>query len=118
MTITLYDFPAKRDEHTAWNPNVWKTRYSLVYKNLPYRTVLVEFPDLEHIMQLLGAAPTETKPDDPQTSTQRFAITLSLPAPSSYLHFVALGSTLLCKQSSTSIRSNPIQSPPNCFTAC
>ncbi|KAJ3867130.1 hypothetical protein EV359DRAFT_35127 [Lentinula novae-zelandiae] len=63
MTITLYDFPAKRDEHTAWNPNVWKTRYSLVYKNLPYRTVLVEFPDLEHIMQLLGAAPTETKPD-------------------------------------------------------
>ncbi|KAJ3733260.1 hypothetical protein DFJ43DRAFT_995758 [Lentinula guzmanii] len=63
MTIILYDFPAKRNEHTAWNPNVWKARYSLVYKSLPYRTVLVEFPDLEHTMRELGAAPTETKPD-------------------------------------------------------
>ncbi|KAJ4490736.1 hypothetical protein J3R30DRAFT_3424739 [Lentinula aciculospora] len=63
MSITLYDFPAKRTEHSAWNPNVWKTRYSLAYKSLPYRTVLVEFPDLERTMERLGAAPTETKPD-------------------------------------------------------
>ncbi|KIK53439.1 hypothetical protein GYMLUDRAFT_49327 [Collybiopsis luxurians FD-317 M1] len=63
MTITLYDFPGKREEHTAWNPNVLKVRYSLAYKNLPYELVLVEYPDIEEKMKQLGASPTSTKAD-------------------------------------------------------
>ncbi|KAK0464829.1 hypothetical protein IW261DRAFT_1523680 [Armillaria novae-zelandiae] len=60
--ITLYDLPAK----TANSPGTmitWRSRYALNLKNLPYRTVYVELPDVEALAKKIGASPTSTKPD-------------------------------------------------------
>ncbi|RPD77734.1 hypothetical protein L226DRAFT_458357 [Lentinus tigrinus ALCF2SS1-7] len=50
-------------EVNAWGPNTWKTRYTLNIKGIPYKTVWVEFADIEPISKKIGAAPTSTKPD-------------------------------------------------------
>ncbi|GJE98969.1 glutathione S-transferase [Phanerochaete sordida] len=47
----------------AWSPNTWKTRYTLNYKGLSYRTEWVEYPDIEALCKKIGAPPTEKKPD-------------------------------------------------------
>ncbi|KAE9402948.1 hypothetical protein BT96DRAFT_855270 [Gymnopus androsaceus JB14] len=60
--ITLYDFDGKA-KGVPWNPNVWKTRYSLNYKGLPYKTVLIEYPDVEPTMKKINAPPTAKKAD-------------------------------------------------------
>ncbi|KAF9030383.1 hypothetical protein BDP27DRAFT_1349131 [Rhodocollybia butyracea] len=57
--ITLYDFDSKAGR--PWNVSVWKARYSLNFKNLPYKTVWIEFPDVEPTMKKLGALPTGTR---------------------------------------------------------
>ncbi|KAK0490053.1 hypothetical protein EDD18DRAFT_1358671 [Armillaria luteobubalina] len=60
--ITLYDLPDK----AASSPGTmftWRTRYALNLKNLPYRTVYVELPDVEALAKKIGASPTSTKPD-------------------------------------------------------
>ncbi|THV04418.1 hypothetical protein K435DRAFT_961889 [Dendrothele bispora CBS 962.96] len=61
--ITFYDFASKKESKKAWNLNCWKTRYSLNYKGLPYKTTWLEYPDVEPILKAAGIAPTSTKPD-------------------------------------------------------
>ncbi|KZP05298.1 hypothetical protein FIBSPDRAFT_940540 [Athelia psychrophila] len=60
MTITLYDIPSKL-AIIAWSPNVWKARLALNIKGLPYKTVWVEYPDIERVCKEIGAKPTDTK---------------------------------------------------------
>ncbi|KAI0647967.1 hypothetical protein C8Q79DRAFT_541972 [Trametes meyenii] len=61
--IIFYDIPGKDESRKAWGPNTWKTRYCLNYKGLPYRTVWVEYPDIEAVLRNIGALPTTTKAD-------------------------------------------------------
>ncbi|KAJ7222192.1 hypothetical protein GGX14DRAFT_175374, partial [Mycena pura] len=55
--IILYDIPSKAPG-CAWSPNTWKTRYALNFKGLAYRTVWVEYPDIEAFCKSIGAEPT------------------------------------------------------------
>ncbi|KAL0961168.1 hypothetical protein HGRIS_006140 [Hohenbuehelia grisea] len=57
-------------------------RFSLNYKGLPYKTVWVEYPDIEKVSKEIGAAPTSTKADGQPRYT--------LPA----IHDPATGTTL------------------------
>ncbi|KAI0058413.1 hypothetical protein BV25DRAFT_1830063 [Artomyces pyxidatus] len=74
--ITLYDIPGTATADVAWSPNTWRTRfvqaklvelmssplrtirYVLHIKGLAYKTVWVEYPDVEPAMKKLGAQPT------------------------------------------------------------
>ncbi|THV00668.1 hypothetical protein K435DRAFT_932438 [Dendrothele bispora CBS 962.96] len=58
--LIFYDIPSKIG---AWSPNTWKTRYSLNFKGIPYKTVWVEYPDIEKTIKDLGIAASATKPD-------------------------------------------------------
>ncbi|KAF9266033.1 hypothetical protein L218DRAFT_978964 [Marasmius fiardii PR-910] len=60
MALRLFDIPSKLPQK-AWSPNVWKARYVLNYKNLPYETTWVEFPDIASTCQKIGASPTTRK---------------------------------------------------------
>ncbi|KAJ7880798.1 hypothetical protein B0H14DRAFT_2706681 [Mycena olivaceomarginata] len=60
-TIILYDSPGTRAQ--TWVPNIWRIRFILNYKRLHYRTVWVEFPDVEATLRGIGAPPSATKPD-------------------------------------------------------
>ncbi|KAF8074133.1 hypothetical protein FPV67DRAFT_1560334 [Lyophyllum atratum] len=60
--IVLYDIPSVAPG-VAWSPNVWKTRYSLNYKRIPYETEWIEYPDIEATCKRIGAPPTEKKED-------------------------------------------------------
>ncbi|KZP19703.1 hypothetical protein FIBSPDRAFT_1045306 [Athelia psychrophila] len=59
MTITFYDIPSKLAVK-GWSPNPWKARLALNIKGLPYKTVWVEFPDIERMCKEIGAKPTGT----------------------------------------------------------
>ncbi|KAH6888848.1 hypothetical protein BKA70DRAFT_1330879 [Coprinopsis sp. MPI-PUGE-AT-0042] len=59
--ITLYDIPSTKNK--PWSPNTWKVRYSLNYKNLPYRTEWVEYPDIARIYHTNNIPPAEIRPD-------------------------------------------------------
>ncbi|CDO76080.1 hypothetical protein BN946_scf184649.g6 [Trametes cinnabarina] len=61
--ILFYDIPSKDAHRKSWGPNTWKTRYCLNIKGLPYKTVWVEYPDIEAVSRKIGAAPTEKKAD-------------------------------------------------------
>ncbi|KAF8205923.1 hypothetical protein K438DRAFT_1715096 [Mycena galopus ATCC 62051] len=61
-SIIFYDIPSTLPT-IAWSPNTWKTRYALNFKGLPYKTVWVEYPDIEARCKEIGAAPTRNKPD-------------------------------------------------------
>ncbi|KAG6832842.1 hypothetical protein H0H87_000196 [Tephrocybe sp. NHM501043] len=63
-TIVLYDIPSTVPG-SAWSPNVWKTRYTLNYKGLAYRTEWVEYPDIESTCKQIGAPPTTTRDGRP-----------------------------------------------------
>ncbi|OCH85523.1 hypothetical protein OBBRIDRAFT_300600 [Obba rivulosa] len=57
--IHFYDISRKRvEEDKAWSPNTWKTRLTLNYKGLPYKTTWVEYPDIESTCKEIGAEPT------------------------------------------------------------
>jgi hypothetical protein len=76
--LILYDIPNKHDgQLRAWSPNTWKTRcarscsshpsrsldythyrFVLNYKRILYRTIWVEYPDIEPLCKAIGAAPT------------------------------------------------------------
>ncbi|RDX53698.1 hypothetical protein OH76DRAFT_1398810 [Lentinus brumalis] len=62
--IVFYDIPRKANvpSDKAWSPNTWKTRYSLNIKGLPYRTVWVEYPDIEALYKKLGVDAPSTGP--------------------------------------------------------
>ncbi|KAJ7679203.1 hypothetical protein DFH06DRAFT_506831 [Mycena polygramma] len=46
-----------------WSGNTWKTRYALNYKGIPYKTVWVEYSEIEVRSKEVGASPTRKKPD-------------------------------------------------------
>ncbi|XP_006462874.1 hypothetical protein AGABI2DRAFT_207534 [Agaricus bisporus var. bisporus H97] len=55
--ITFYDL-ASKDSIKTWSINTWKTRYVLNLKQLSYKTVYLEFPDIKGVLQQAGASPT------------------------------------------------------------
>ncbi|KAF7972750.1 hypothetical protein HWV62_17114 [Athelia sp. TMB] len=55
--ITLYDI-ISTNPSKAWSPNTWKARLALNIKGLAYKTVWVEYPDIEPLCKQIGAAPT------------------------------------------------------------
>ncbi|KAJ7500739.1 hypothetical protein B0H11DRAFT_765810 [Mycena galericulata] len=59
--ITLYDSPGARSQ--TWMPNVWRIRFILNYKRLPYRTVWVDLPDVEPTSRAMGAPPSSHRSD-------------------------------------------------------
>ncbi|KAI1785430.1 hypothetical protein LXA43DRAFT_1115888 [Ganoderma leucocontextum] len=60
--IVFYDIPSNA-KGVAWSPNTWKTRYSLNIKGLPYKTVWVEYPDIEPLCKAIGATAAEKSRD-------------------------------------------------------
>ncbi|KAJ6530937.1 hypothetical protein DFH09DRAFT_994320 [Mycena vulgaris] len=60
--IVFYDIPSTFP-NKAWSFNTWKTRYALNYKGIPYKTVWLEYPEIEPFSKEIGAAPTRKKPD-------------------------------------------------------
>ncbi|KAJ2913871.1 hypothetical protein MD484_g6539, partial [Candolleomyces efflorescens] len=60
--LTLFDLPCKT-VGKAWSPNVWKVRYYLNYRNIPYKTEWVEFPDIEPLCKARGVPPTKVNTD-------------------------------------------------------
>ncbi|THU86389.1 hypothetical protein K435DRAFT_970312 [Dendrothele bispora CBS 962.96] len=56
--ITLYDLKGGSGSSQPWAPNIWRVRFILNYKRLRYRTVWVDFPDVESILSSLGAPPS------------------------------------------------------------
>ncbi|TFK35751.1 hypothetical protein BDQ12DRAFT_725790 [Crucibulum laeve] len=61
--ITFYDFASTVPGKTV-NPNTWKTRYSLNYKQLPYKTEWVEYTEeIERVCKKMGIPPTTKRPD-------------------------------------------------------
>uniref|UniRef100_A0A5K1JT30 Thiol-transferase Tc52 n=1 Tax=Ganoderma boninense TaxID=34458 RepID=A0A5K1JT30_9APHY len=63
--IVFYDIDRKvtPNEARAWNPNCWKTRYTLNIKGIPYRTVWVEYPVIKPLLLKIGAPAAEKLPD-------------------------------------------------------
>ncbi|KAH9475228.1 Glutathione S-transferase-like protein ustS [Psilocybe cubensis] len=57
MTITFYDIPSTTPE-CAWSPNTWKIRYALNYRNIPYKTEWIEYPDIKEHCIKHGIKPT------------------------------------------------------------
>ncbi|KAL5504852.1 hypothetical protein ACEPAH_7515 [Sanghuangporus vaninii] len=55
--ITLYDIPSQLPDK-VWSPNTFKSRISLNYKGIPYKTEWVEYPDIESTLKQIGGAPT------------------------------------------------------------
>ncbi|KAH8679078.1 hypothetical protein BGZ60DRAFT_428882 [Tricladium varicosporioides] len=45
----LYDLPSK-GRCACWSLNPWKTRLALNYKNIPYETQWVEYPDIKSVL--------------------------------------------------------------------
>ncbi|VDC01290.1 unnamed protein product [Peniophora sp. CBMAI 1063] len=61
--IVLYDTVGTKMPDKAWSPNVFKIRFALNYKQLPYRTEWVETVDVRATAQRIGAPPTGKKRD-------------------------------------------------------
>lgn len=59
--ITLYDTPGNTPQ--PWAPNIWRIRFILNYKRLRYRTVWVQFPDVEATLGSIGAPPSAIRGD-------------------------------------------------------
>lgn len=59
--ITLYDVPASIPQ--PWAPNIWRIRFILNYKRLHYRTVWIEFSDVEATLRSINAPPTAHRSD-------------------------------------------------------
>ncbi|CAI7672781.1 unnamed protein product [Penicillium crustosum] len=50
--IVLYDLACTK--HVSFSPVVWRIRLMLNYKNIPYKTIFLEFPDIEPTLRSLG----------------------------------------------------------------
>ncbi|KAK3625472.1 hypothetical protein LTR56_020372 [Elasticomyces elasticus] len=53
--VVLYDLANIKNE--CFSPVVWRIRMMLNYKNIPYKTVFLEFPDIEPKLKELGIDP-------------------------------------------------------------
>ncbi|KZT03253.1 uncharacterized protein LAESUDRAFT_729286 [Laetiporus sulphureus 93-53] len=58
--ITLYDVRSTLDP-PAWSPNVWKVRFILNFKRLPYCTQFLAYPDIAGVLSSVGAPPTRAE---------------------------------------------------------
>ncbi|OBT84051.1 hypothetical protein VE02_07025 [Pseudogymnoascus sp. 03VT05] len=56
--IVLYDLA--NTKNVCFSPTVWRIRLILNYKQIPYRTVFLEFPDIEPTLKGLGLVPGES----------------------------------------------------------
>ncbi|OAP54760.1 hypothetical protein AYL99_11208 [Fonsecaea erecta] len=54
--IILYDLACTKN--VCFSPVVWRIRLMLNYKHIPYRTVFLEFPDIEPTLKGLGLTPS------------------------------------------------------------
>ncbi|PSN64503.1 hypothetical protein BS50DRAFT_636669 [Corynespora cassiicola Philippines] len=52
----LFDLPSK-GKSRCWSYNAWKARLVLNYKEIPYETQWVEYPDIEPLFKLFGITP-------------------------------------------------------------
>lgn len=59
--ITLFDVPSTTPQ--PWAPNIWRIRFILNFKRLPYRTTWVELADVETTLRSLGAPPSSVRAD-------------------------------------------------------
>ncbi|QRV89851.1 glutathione S-transferase [Ceratobasidium sp. AG-Ba] len=50
--IIFYDLASSNN--TPWSPNTYKTRLSLIYKQLPFRVEYISYPDIEPTFKKLG----------------------------------------------------------------
>ncbi|KAH0585732.1 hypothetical protein J132_04283 [Termitomyces sp. J132] len=66
-SITFYDIPSTIPGK-CWSVNLWKTRYSLNFKGLPYKTEWVEYPDIAPMSKKMGFRPTAMHGDNPYYS--------------------------------------------------
>ncbi|PVH94673.1 hypothetical protein DM02DRAFT_618469 [Periconia macrospinosa] len=57
--IILYDLACAKD--VCFSPVVWRIRLMLNFKRIPYKTIFLEFPDIESTLKPLGMVPV--KPD-------------------------------------------------------
>ncbi|CAI7640621.1 unnamed protein product [Penicillium glandicola] len=53
--IVLYDLACTKN--VSFSPVVWRIRLMLNYKNIPYKTIFLEFPDIEPTLKELGLVP-------------------------------------------------------------
>ncbi|KAI0720557.1 hypothetical protein C8T65DRAFT_735887 [Cerioporus squamosus] len=58
--IVFYDIPGVVN---AWSRHTWKTRYALNLKGIPYKTVWVEYPDIEALCKKIGASAADKRKD-------------------------------------------------------
>lgn len=56
--IILYDLACTKN--VCFSPVVWRIRLMLNYKHIPYRTIFLEFPDIEPTLKGLGVVPGES----------------------------------------------------------
>ncbi|EXJ69249.1 uncharacterized protein A1O5_07285 [Cladophialophora psammophila CBS 110553] len=56
--IILYDLACTKN--VCFSPVVWRIRLMLNYKHIPYRTIFLEFPDIEPTLKGLGLVPSES----------------------------------------------------------
>ena len=47
--IVLYDLASTKG--VCFSPAVWRVRLILNYKRVPYKTIFIEFPDIEPILK-------------------------------------------------------------------
>ncbi|KAF8630573.1 hypothetical protein AX17_005385 [Amanita inopinata Kibby_2008] len=62
MTIIFYDIPSKV-VGGPWNPNTYKTRYTLNFKGVPYKTEWIEYTEIEPLCKEKGIAASTTWAD-------------------------------------------------------
>ncbi|RDX53365.1 hypothetical protein OH76DRAFT_1553479 [Lentinus brumalis] len=60
--IVFYDIPGLV-KGKAWSPHTWKTRYTLNFKGIPYKTVWVEYPDIQALCKKIGASAADQRQD-------------------------------------------------------
>jgi hypothetical protein len=51
LEIVLYDLACTKN--VCFSPVVWKIRLMLNYKQIPYKTIFLEFPDIEPTLKEL-----------------------------------------------------------------
>ncbi|KPI38693.1 uncharacterized protein AB675_5949 [Cyphellophora attinorum] len=87
--VVLYDIPS-REPCSAWSLNPWKTRLVLNYKNIPYRTEWVEYPDLAPTLSKLVP-----KRESATHSTEEFTSpTITLPDGTAIMDSLAIAKAL------------------------
>ncbi|RDW56527.1 hypothetical protein BP6252_14131 [Coleophoma cylindrospora] len=62
--IVLYDLACTKN--VCFSPTVWRIRFMLNYKHIPYRTVFLEFPDIEPTLKGFGLVPGESVSGGPK----------------------------------------------------